>query len=103
MSDISLTISVNDMHDIMQIIQALEEKGIVVPGTTKAVDGEIHAQRGGFLGMLLGTLGASLLGNLLTGSRGSGSSGTSGKGTGKGIFRAGDRYGRGIVRAGADF
>ena len=106
MSDISLTISVNDMHDIMQIIQALEEKGIVVPGTTKAVDGEIHAQRGGFLGMLLGTLGASLLGNLLTGSRGSGTSGTSGtsgKGTGKGIFRAGDRYGRGIVRAGADF
>ena len=92
-SDVSLTISVHDLNDIMEIIKALEDKGIVVPGTTKSVSEEIHAQRGGFLGMLLGTLGASLLGNLLSGK------GTSGKGTGKGVVRAGE----GVVRAGQDF
>ena len=54
----------------------------MLKGVTKTVENETKEQRGGFLGMLLGTLGASLLGNLLTG--------------GKGIMRAGD----GIVRAG---
>ena len=50
---------------------------------SKTIKNETKEQRGGFLSMLLGTLGASLLGNLLTG--------------GKGIMRAGD----GIVRAGS--
>ena len=64
----TLIISTKDMSDIMEIIQALEERGIVIPGTTQTVTQEIKEQKGGFLGMLLGTLGASLLGNLLTGS-----------------------------------
>ena len=61
----------------------------MLKGVTKTIENETKEQRGGFLGMLLGTLGASLLGNLLTGR--------------KGIMRAGDgivRAGDGIVRAG---
>ena len=70
------------MKDIMKIIEALENSGILLKGVTETIENETKEQRGGFLGMLLGTLGASVLGNLLTG--------------GKGIVRAGD----GIVRAG---
>ena len=71
------------MNDIIKIIEALENSGILLKGVSKTIKNETKEQRGGFLSMLLGTLGASLLGNLLTG--------------GKGIKRAGD----GIVRAGA--
>ena len=70
-------------------IEALENSGILLKGVTKTIENETKEQRGGFLGMLLGTLGAILLGNLLTG--------------GKGMMRAGDgivRAGDGIVRAG---
>ena len=70
-----------DMQDIIKIIKELENSDILLKGVSKTTENEIKEQRGGFLGMLLGTLGASLLGNLLTG---------------KGIMRAGD----GIVRAG---
>ena len=70
------------MKDIMKIIKALENSGILLKGAIKAIKNETKEQRGGSLSMLLGTLGASLLGNLLTG--------------GTGIVRAGD----GIVRAG---
>ena len=78
------------MNDIMKIIEALENSGILLKGISKTIENETKEQRGGFLSMLLGTLGASLLGNLLTG--------------GKGIMRSGDgivRAGNGIVRAGA--
>ena len=77
------------MNDIMKIIEALENSGILLKGVTKTIENETKEQRGGFLGMLLGTLGASLLGNLLTG--------------GKGMMRADDgivHAGDGIVRAG---
>ena len=73
----------------MKIIEALENSGILLKGVSKTIENETKEQRGGFLSMLLGTLGASLLGNLLTG--------------GKGMMRAGDgivRAGDGIVRAG---
>ena len=70
------------MNDIIKIIEAIENSGILLKGVTKTIENETKDQRGGFLGMLLGTLGATLLGNLLTG---------------KGIMRAGD----GIVRAGS--
>ena len=70
------------MNDIMKIIEALDNSGILLKGVTKTVESETKEQRGGFLSMLLGTLGASLLGNLLTGR--------------KGIVRAGE----GVVRAG---
>ena len=81
-SGVKLIIEQEDMKDIMKIIKALENSGILLKGVSKAIKNETKEQRGGFLSMLLGTLGASLLGNLLTG--------------GKGIMRAGD----GIVRAG---
>ena len=80
---VKLIIEQEDMKDIMKIIKALENSGILLKGVNKAIKNETKEQRGGFLSMLLGTLGTSLLGNLLTG--------------GKGIMRPGD----GIVRAGS--
>ena len=82
-SGVKLINEQDDMKDIMKIIKALEDSGILFKGVSKTIKNETKEQRGGFLSMLLGTLGASLLGNLLTG--------------GKGIMRAGD----GIVRAGS--
>ena len=55
------------MNDIMKIVQALEGSNILLEGVTKTIKNETKEQKGGFLSMLLGTLGASLLGNLLTG------------------------------------
>ena len=81
-SGVKLITEHEDMNDIMKIIEALENSGILLKEVTKTIENETKEQRGGFLGMLLGTLGVSLLGNLLTG--------------GKGIMSAGD----GIVRAG---
>ena len=80
-SAVKLIIQQEDMNDIIKIIEALENSGILLKGVTKTIENEAKEQRGGFLSMLLGTLGASLLGNLLTG---------------KGMMRAGE----GIVRAG---
>ena len=79
---VKLIIEQDDMKD-MKIIKALENSSILLKGVSKAIKNETKEQKGGFLSMLLGTLGASLLGNLLTG--------------GKVIMRAGD----GIVRAGS--
>ena len=82
----TLIISNEEMNDIMKIIQALEDSDILLKGVTKTKN-ETKEQKGGFLSMLLGTLGASLLGNLFTG---------------KGIVRAGLwNKGKGIVRAGS--
>ena len=78
---IKLIIEEEDMNDIMKIIEALEKSGILLKGVSKTIENETKEQRG-FLSMLLGTLGASLLGNLVTG---------------KGIMRADD----GIVCAGS--
>ena len=80
---VKLIIEQEDMNDIMKIIKALENFGVLLKGVSKTIKNETKEQRGGFLSMLLGTLGATLLGNLLTG--------------GKGIIRAGE----GIVRAGS--
>ena len=82
-SEVSLIIEQEDMKDIMKIIKALENSGILLKGVSKTIKKETKGQRGGFLSILLGTLGAILLGNSLTG--------------GKCIMRAGD----GIVRAGS--
>ena len=54
------------MNDIMKIVQALEDSNRLLKGVTKTIRNESKEQKGGFLGMLLGTSGASLLGNLLT-------------------------------------
>ena len=64
----------------------------MLQGVTKTVQNEVKGQKGGFLSMLLGTLGANLLGNLLTGK---GAIATS---QGRGIYRA--VKGKGINRAG---
>ena len=72
----TLIISHEEMNDILKIIQALENSNILLKGVTKTIKNETKEQKGGFLSMSLSTLGASLLGNLLTG---------------KGILRAGSR------------
>ena len=55
------------MNDMMKIVQALEDSTILLKGITTTIKNETKEQKGGFLSMLLGTLGASLLRNLLTG------------------------------------
>ena len=84
----------------MKIVQALEESNILLKGVTKTIKNETKERKGGFLRMLLGTLGASLLGNLLTG-KGSVRAGTGNKKE-KGIVRHGseNKKGKGIIRAG---
>ena len=76
------------MNDIMKIVQALEDSDILLKGVTKTIKNETKEQKGGFLSMLLGTLGASLLGNLLAG---------------KAIVRtgSGNKKEKGIARVGA--
>ena len=63
----TLIISNEEMNDTMKIIQAFENSNILLKGVTKTIKNETKKQKSGFLSMLLGTLGASLLGNLLTG------------------------------------
>ena len=63
----TLIISNEKMNDIMKIVQALEDSNILLKGVTKTIKNETKEQKEEFLSMLLGTLGASLLGNLLTG------------------------------------
>ena len=89
------------MNDIMKIIQALENSNILLKGVTKTIKNETKEQKGGFLSMLLGTLGASLLGNLLAG-KGILRAG-SGNNKGKGMLTAGSRTvkGKGTLRAGS--
>ena len=77
----TLIISNEEMNGTMKIVQALEDLDILLKGVGKTIKNETKEQKGGFLSMLLGTLGASLLGNLLTG---------------KGFLRGGE----GILRAG---
>ena len=84
----TLIISNKDMEDLIKIVKSLEDSGLLLKGVTEAVQNEIKEQKGRFLSALLGTLGASLLGNLLAGK------GVNKKG--KGIRRAGE----GIVTAG---
>ena len=63
----TLTISNDDLDDLIKIVTALEEHDILLKGTSKTIKNNSKKQVAGFLSMLLGTLGASLLGNLLTG------------------------------------
>ena len=51
----------------MKITKSLEESGLLIKSVSETIKNEAKEQKGGFLGMLLGTLGASLLINLLTG------------------------------------
>ena len=75
------------MNVTMEIAQTLEDSNILLKGVTKTIKNETKEQKEGFWGMLLGTLEASLLGNMSAG---------------KGIVRAGsgNKKGKGIVRTG---
>ena len=65
----TLLISNEEMNDIIKIVQALEDSNILLKGVTKSIKNETKKQKGGFLSILLDTLGASLLGNVLAGKR----------------------------------
>ena len=80
----TLIISNDEMDDILKIVKSLENSGVLLKGVRETIQNEVKEQRGRFLGMLLGTLGASLLGDVLS------------KGlSGKGVIRAGE----GTIRA----
>ena len=74
----TLIISNDGMEDIIKIVRSHEDSGLLLKGVSETIQNEAKEQRGGFLNMLLGTLGASILGNVLVG---------------KGISRAGEGYG----------
>ena len=80
-SSTTLIIPNDEIEDIIKRVKSLEDSGLLLKGVTETVQNEVKEQKEGFLNMLLGTLGASLLGNILAG---------------KGINRAGE----GIARAG---
>ena len=87
------------MEDIVKIVKSLEDSGLLLKGVTETVQNEAREQNGGFLIILLGTLGVILLGNILTGQ------GIKRAGKGQGINKAGEgaittRQGQGIARAG---
>ena len=79
-----LIISNDEIQDIIKMIKSLEDSGLLLKGFTKTVQNEVKEQKGGCLSALLGTLGASLLGDLLIGDI-----------KGKGVLTAGE----GILRA----
>ena len=63
----TLIISNEEMNDIMKIVKSLEESDLLIKRLRETIKDEAKEQKGGFLSMLLGTLGASLLENLLRG------------------------------------
>ena len=69
------------MNDILKVVKSLEDSGVLLKGVSETIKNEAKEQNGGFLSMLLGALGASLLGNMLAGT---------------GVIRAGE----GAIRAG---
>ena len=77
----TLIISNNEMEDIIKIVKSLEDSDLLLKGVNETVENEGREQKGEFLNMSLGTLGASLLGNILAG---------------KGINRTDER----VIRAG---
>ena len=84
-SNITLIISNDEMDDILKIVKSFEDSGVLLKGVSETIQHEVKEQKGGFLSMLLGTLAASLLGDVLS------------KGlSGSGVIRAGE----GTIRAG---
>ena len=55
------------MQDLLKIVKSLEDSGLLLDGIIETVESEVKEQKCGFLSMLLGTLGVSLLGNMLAG------------------------------------
>ena len=63
----TLIICNEEMDDIMKIVKSLEEFGLLTKGVSETIKNEAKEQKGGFLGILFDTLGASFFGDLLTG------------------------------------
>ena len=84
-SNTTLTISNYEMDDVLKIVKSFEDSGVLLKVVSETIQNEAKEQRGGFLTMLLDTLGASLLGDLLTRRL-----------SGKGVIRVG----KGVIRAG---
>ena len=63
----TLIILNKEMNDVMKIVKSFEESGLLIKEVSKAIKNDVKEQKGGFLGISLGTLGATLLGNLLAG------------------------------------
>ena len=87
----TLIISNDEMDDILKVVKSLEDSGVLLKGASETIQHEAKEQRGGFLSMLLGTLGASLIGDILSKSL-----------SGRGVIRAGEgtiRTGYGSKRA----
>ena len=88
----TLIISNDEMDNILKVIKSLEDSGVLLKGVSETIQHEAKERRGGFLSMLLDTLGASLLGDVLS------------KGlSGSGVIRAGEgtvRAGEGTIRSG---
>ena len=80
----TLILSNNEIEDIIKIAKSVEDSDLLLKGVTETVQNEVKEQKEGFLSMLLGTLGAVLLGNIVTG---------------RGINRAG----KGVARAGYSY
>ena len=78
-------ISNDEINDVIKTVKYLEDYGLLLKEVTETVQNEVKEKKGGFLSMLIGTLGGSLLGNLLTE---------------KGIYRAGKGKAEGELRAG---
>ena len=83
----NLIISNEEMNDIMKIVQVLGDSNILLKGIAKTIKNKTKEQKRGLLAMLLGSLGASLSGNMLTG---------------KGMLKAGygNKEGKEMLRAG---
>ena len=73
-----------EINDIIKIVKSLGKSDLLIKRVSETIKNEVKEQKGRFLGMLLGILGNSFLGNLLTG---------------KGAVRAGE----GIIRTSQDF
>ena len=65
----TLTISNEEMNNVMKIVKSLEESGLIVKGVSKTIKNEAKEQKVEFFSILLGPLSASLLRNLLTDKR----------------------------------
>ena len=89
----TIIISKEEMNYVIKITKSFEESRLLIKGVSESIKNKAKEQKRGFLGMLLGTLGASLLGNILTGK------GVIAKSQGQAPIIARDS----TIRAGQDF
>ena len=95
----TLIISNDEIEDIIKIVKSLEESALFLKEVSKTIQNEAKEHKKGFLSMLLGTLGSSLLGNIFAGK------GAITKRQGREVIRAEDgaiakRQGRGFIKTG---